>query len=130
VMACIYLGLAYLANRNVGSAIEAFEDAWSRHATRKTLVRLSCLYFSQESANKIEIYKSGVIRYNRSWWAWQLLGAAYLRERNFRKAIETYLRAVDENRDAEWARNGLHEAQRIKNMQTTYLAGKLSATGG
>ena len=121
----IYLGLAYWANKNVRSAIETFEDAWNRNKTAKTLVRLSCLYSLQGSAN-IEIYKSGVVTLKKSWWAWQLLGAAYLREGNFGKTIELYLRALDENPDADWARDGLHETQRIKNMQTTYFAGKLS----
>jgi tetratricopeptide (TPR) repeat protein len=125
VMACIYLGLAYWANRNVPGAIEAFEEAWNQEKTAKTLVRLSCLYCSQESVNKIDIYKSGVVWFKRSWWAWQLLGAAYLKEGNFGNAIEIYSRALAENPDAEWARDGSHEAQRIKNMQAN-LAGKLS----
>jgi tetratricopeptide (TPR) repeat protein len=83
------------------------------------------LYCSQESVNKIDIYKSGVVRFEKSWWAWQLLGAAYLKEGNFGNAIEIYSRALAENPDAEWARDGSHEAQRIKNMQAN-LAGKLS----
>ena len=88
-MACVYLGLAYWANRNVGSAIEAFEDVWNRQATKKTLVRLGCLYCLQESANKTEIYERGVVRYNRSWWAWQFLGAAYLGGGELRKSCRS-----------------------------------------
>ena len=78
VMACRYLGLVYWANGDIRGAIEALEAAWNLEKSEKTLVRLNCLYFSQESANEIETYKSGVDAFPDQWWAWQFLSAAYL----------------------------------------------------